>query len=241
MKSLFKSVKYIIILILLIGIFCVGYFVADGYRLYKDVTGQMSIDQKISDIKSDIDYVTIEEIPREYINAVVSVEDKRFYEHFGIDLYSICRALLNNLENKKIIGGGSTITQQLAKNMYFEQKKVLSRKVAEVFVAMDLEEKYTKDEILELYVNIIYYGDGYYGIGKASRGYFKKDPIELDIDQMTLLAGIPNAPSVYQLSNNSLYTYQRQIAVIKSMIDTGSISNEIAQDLINKIKESKGL
>lgn len=241
MKSLFKSIKHIIILILLIGIFCVGYFVADGYRLYKDVTGEISLDEKISKIKSDLDYVTIEKIPKEYINAVVSIEDKRFYEHFGIDIYSICRALLNNLENKKIIGGGSTITQQLAKNMYFEQKKVLSRKVAEVFVAMDLEEKYTKDEILELYVNIIYYGDGYYGIGKASRGYFKKEPIELDIDQMTLLAGIPNAPSIYQLSNNSLYTYQRQIAVIKSMIDTGSISNEIAQDLINKIKESKGL
>lgn len=241
MKSLFKVIRRILVLLILICIFVVGYIVADGYKLYKFVTDEISIEDKVNKIRNNPDYVKIDEIPKDYLNAVVSIEDKRFYDHFGIDIYSIGRALLSNLESQKIIGGGSTITQQLAKNMYFEQKKVLSRKVAEVFVSMDLEEKYTKDDILELYINIIYYGDGYYGIGKASRGYFSKEPKELDLNEITLLAGIPNAPSVYQLSNNSLYTYQRQIIVINSMLDTNNINQEVAQELINKIKESKGI
>lgn len=241
MKSLFKVIKRIILLVILVCIFIVGYIVADGYKLYKSVTDEISIEEKINQIKSSQDYVKIDEIPKDYLNAVVSVEDKRFYDHFGVDIYSIGRALLSNLESKKIIGGGSTITQQLAKNMYFEQKKVLSRKVAEVFVSMDLEERYTKDDILELYINIIYYGDGYYGIRDATKGYFSKEPKDLDLNEMTLLAGIPNAPSVYQLSNNSIYTYQRQIIVINSMLDTNKIDQEVAQELINKIKESKGI
>lgn len=241
MKSLFKVIKRIILLVILVCIFIVGYIVADGYKLYKSVTDEISIEEKINQIKSGQDYVKIDEIPKDYLNAVVSVEDKRFYDHFGVDIYSIGRALLSNLESKKIIGGGSTITQQLAKNMYFEQKKVLSRKVAEVFVSMDLEERYTKDDILELYINIIYYGDGYYGIRDATKGYFSKEPKDLDLNEMTLLAGIPNAPSVYQLSNNSIYTYQRQIIVINSMLDTNKIDQEVAQELINKIKESKGI
>lgn len=241
MRSLFKGIKRIIILLFLICIFIAGYIVADGYKLYKSVIDEISIKDKINGIRSNPSYVKIDEIPKDYLNAVVSIEDKRFYEHFGVDIYSIGRALLSNLENKKIIGGGSTITQQLAKNLYFEQKKVLSRKVAEVFVSMDLEEEYTKDDILELYINIIYYGDGYYGIGKASNGYFSKEPKALDINEITLLAGIPNAPSVYQLSNDSIYTYQRQIIVINSMLDTNSISQEVAQELIEKIKESKGI
>lgn len=238
---MFKGIKRIIILLFLICIFIAGYIVADGYKLYKSVIDEISIKDKINGIRSNPSYVKIDEIPKDYLNAVVSIEDKRFYEHFGVDIYSIGRALLSNLENKKIIGGGSTITQQLAKNLYFEQKKVLSRKVAEVFVSMDLEEEYTKDDILELYINIIYYGDGYYGIGKASNGYFSKEPKALDINEITLLAGIPNAPSVYQLSNDSIYTYQRQIIVINSMLDTNSISQEVAQELIEKIKESKGI
>lgn len=236
MKSLFKGIKRIIILLFLICIFIAGYIIADGYKLYKSVTDEVSIKEKINEIRSNPSYVKIDEIPKDYLNAVVSIEDKRFYGHFGVDIYSIGRALLSNLENKKIIGGGSTITQQLAKNLYFEQKKVLSRKVAEVFVSMDLEEEYTKDDILELYINIIYYG-----IGKASNGYFSKEPKELDINEITLLAGIPNAPSVYQLSNDSIYTYQRQIIVINSMLDTNSISQDVAQELIKKIRESKGI
>lgn len=241
MKSLFKGIKGIIILVFLIIIFIIGYFVYDGYKLYKSVTQEISIEEKIAQIQATEEYIDIDDISKDYLNAVIAVEDKRFYDHFGIDIYSIGRALMNNIENKKIIGGGSTITQQLAKNMYFDQKKRLTRKVAELFVVFNLEENYSKDDILELYVNVIYFGDGYYGIKEASNGYFNKEASELDLNEATLLAGIPNAPSAYQLSNNSNYTYERQIIVINAMVECGYLDEVEANNLINQIRESKGI
>lgn len=241
MKSLFKSVKWIVISVILIVLFVLGYFISDGYKLYKNAVAEISIEDKIQEIRNDPNYVEIDDLPKEYIDAVVSVEDKRFRTHFGIDIYSIGRAFINNLQNKKIIGGGSTITQQLAKNMYFTQKKKLTRKIAEVFVTLDLEENYSKDEILELYVNIIYFGDGYYGIKEASNGYLDKKPNDLNLNESTLLAGIPNAPSVYQLSNDSKYTYQRQIIVINSMVENNCLSKEEAGNLINEIRKNHNI
>lgn len=241
MKSLFKSVKWIVISVILIVLFVLGYFISDGYKLYKNAVAEISIEDKIQEIRNDPNYVEIDDLPKEYIDAVVSVEDKRFRTHFGIDIYSIGRAFINNLQNKKIIGGGSTITQQLAKNMYFTQKKKLARKIAEVFVTLDLEENYSKDEILELYVNIIYFGDGYYGIKEASNGYLDKKPNDLNLNESTLLAGIPNAPSVYQLSNDSKYTYQRQIIVINSMVENNCLSKEEAGNLINEIRKNHNI
>lgn len=241
MKSLFKSIKWIVISIILVVIFILGYFISDGYKLYKNAINEISIEEKIKEIRNDPNYIKIDDLPKEYLDAVISVEDKRFRTHFGIDVYSIGRAFINNLQNKKIIGGGSTITQQLSKNMYFSQKKKLTRKIAEVFVTLDLEENYSKDDILELYVNIIYFGDGYYGIKEASNGYLNKEPNELNLNESTLLAGIPNAPSVYQLSNESKYTYQRQIIVINSMVENNCLSKEEAENLINEIREKHNL
>lgn len=241
MKSLFKSIKWIVISIILVVIFVLGYFISDGYKLYKNAINEISIEEKIEEIRKDPNYIKIDDLPKEYLDAVISVEDKRFRTHFGIDVYSIGRAFINNLQNKKIIGGGSTITQQLSKNMYFSQKKKLTRKIAEVFVTLDLEENYSKDDILELYVNIIYFGDGYYGIKEASNGYLNKEPNELNLNESTLLAGIPNAPSVYQLSNESKYTYQRQIIVINSMVENNCLSKEEAENLINEIREKHNL
>ncbi len=241
MKSLFKIIKIIILVIILIAIFFCGYFIYDGYKLYKSAIETQSIEEKIQYIRNKDNYIKYDEIPEDYLNAVIAVEDKRFKEHFGIDIYSIGRALISNFENKKIVGGGSTITQQLAKNMYFEQKKKLTRKVAEAFVALNLEEDYTKEDIIELYVNIIYYGDGYYGLRDATQGYFGKDIDELNLNEMTLLAGIPNAPSVYQLSNDSDYTYQRQIVVIRAMENEGYLSKDDAENLIENIKDIRGI
>ena len=241
MKSLFKGIRKIILIVFVILVFLAGYVISDGYQMYKKVTEDVSIEEKVKEIQSKPSYVKIDDVSKEYLDAVVSIEDKRFRSHFGIDLYSIGRAFINNVENKKILGGGSTITQQLAKNMYFTQKKKLARKVAEVFVTLQLEEMYSKDEILELYINIIYFGDGYYGIKDASNGYLNKEPNELDLNEATLLAGIPNAPSVYQLSNNSKYTYQRQIIVIQSMVENNCLSKEEAQELIEKIKTYKNI
>ena len=166
-----------------------------------------------------------------YLNAVVAVEDHRFEQHFGIDLIAIGRAAWNNLTTWSLREGGSTITQQLAKNMYFTQEKSFIRKVAEMFVAFQLEHTYTKDEILELYVNSIYFGDGYYGIGDACKGYLNKAPIEMTNYECTLMAGIPNAPSVYSLTENPALAEQRQKYVVRQMVKYGYITEDQAQSI----------
>ena len=170
-------------------------------------------------------------------DSIVSIEDRRFYEHFGIDLYSIGRAVVGNFKKQELSSGGSTITQQLAKNMYFSQEKKITRKIAEIFVALDLEEEYEKDEILELYLNIIYFGDGYYGIKEATNGYLNKEPSELTLYEATLLAGIPNAPSVYALSNNTKLTYERQKIVLRALLDTEKITKDEYNELLKEIED----
>ena len=123
-------------------------------------------------------------MPETYVQAVVAVEDHRFYEHFGLDLIAIGRALVNDIKAGRYVEGGSTITQQLAKNLYFSQEKTMNRKAAEVFLALELERNYTKDEILELYVNSIYFGDGYYNVGEASAGRYHTDECRTGCDEL---------------------------------------------------------
>ena len=166
------------------------------------------------------------------MDAVVAVEDHRFEQHLGIDLIAIGRAAWNNLTSWSLREGGSTITQQLAKNMYFTQEKSFIRKIAEMFMAFRLESSYTKDEILELYLNSIYFGDGYYCVRDASQGYFGKDPIDMTDYESTLLAGIPNAPSVYSLTANPDLVEQRQQYVIQQMVKYGYISEGEGKKII---------
>ena len=142
-------------------------------------------------------YVSLEQVPDIYKEALITVEDHRFYEHPGVDVIATGRALVHDLKAMDFVEGGSTITQQLAKNMYFTQEKTLSRKAAEMFMALKIEREYSKDEILEAYINSIYYGDWYYSLREARRGYLGKEPEDRTDDECTLLVGVPNAPSVY--------------------------------------------
>lgn len=125
------------------------------------------------------------------------MEDQRFYQHRGVDFRALVRAAKSLIENRKITQGGSTITMQLARNVFLTQEKTWQRKVEEIFIAQNLEKKYTKDQILEFYLNNIYYGNGYYGIGAAGRGYFDSGVDELDLSQIAFLCAIPNNPTVY--------------------------------------------
>ena len=152
-----------------------------------------------------------------YQNAVIAVEDHRFEKHGGIDIIGTCRAIVTNITSFSLVEGGSTITQQLARNLYFTQEQSFTRKIAELLVAFDLEKNYSKDQILELYINTIYFGEGYYGIKEACEGYFDKEPLELTFDEITLLAGLPNAPSAYSLSDNEDLARRRQQIVINQM------------------------
>ena len=198
----------------------------EGYGLYKNAVQEESLEETVAVIRRQDNFTSLEEMPETYVQAVVSVEDHRFYDHFGLDLIAIGRAVVNDIKAGRYVEGGSTITQQLAKNLYFSQEKTMSRKAAEVFLALEIEQKYTKDEILELYVNSIYFGDGYYSVGEASEGYFGKPASEMNDYECTLLAGVPNAPSKYAPSKNLALAEKRQQKVISRMEACGYITEE---------------
>ena len=198
----------------------------EGYGLYKNAVQEESLEEKVAEIRSQENFTSLEDMPETYVQAVVSVEDHRFYDHFGLDLIAIGRAVVNDIKAGRYVEGGSTITQQLAKNLCFSQEKTMNRKAAEVFLALELEQKYTKDEILELYVNSIYFGDGYYSVGEASEGYFGKPASEMNDYECTLLAGVPNAPSKYAPSKNLALAEKRQQKVISRMEACGYITEE---------------
>lgn len=203
--------------------------------MYKSNLNKIDLDTRIAAIKENTKYYTsYENIPKDYINAVVAIEDHRFFEHKGIDFISLARAIIYNITHKSLSQGGSTITQQLSKNMYFTQEKDLTRKIAEVFASSYLEKSLSKEKIFELYVNTSYFGDGYYGLGQAAKGYFNKTPNELTLYECTLLAGLPNAPSVYAPTANLDLCIQRQHQVINAMVKYNYIDESTANDIKNE-------
>lgn len=203
----------ILTVIILIGAMILG----AGYAKYKQAIGDISLVDKVNEVRSSETYVKIDDISNNFKDAIVAIEDIRFYDHGAVEFKSLLRAILVNLKEKELLQGGSTITQQVAKNLYFDNDQNFLKKIAEMFVAFDLEENYSKDDILELYVNIIYYGDNNYGIKEASNNYFGIDPIDLDYDQSTLLAGLPQAPSAYALGENYEAAKERQKEVIEAL------------------------
>lgn len=230
-----KVLKMVRRLAMVLFIICVGLCLVvgvKGYRMYKGALAQTSLADKVDSIRAREDYTTFEELPPIYVEAVLSVEDHRFYSHPGIDPIAIGRAAFNDLKAMAFVEGGSTVTQQLAKNLYFSQEKELTRKVAEVFMAFNLEKNYSKEEILELYVNSIYFGNGYYSVAEASEGYFGKAPSEMTEYESTLLAGIPNAPSVYALTANPDLAAQRQRQVVDRMVTCGYYTEVQAQETL---------
>lgn len=229
-----KLLKRIVILLLVIVFVCFAVLTGHGYLMYRDALQQQGLSDRAVEIQSNPNYTPISDLPEMYLDAVVAVEDHRFTQHFGIDLISIGRATWNNLTSWSLQEGGSTITQQLAKNLYFTQEKSFIRKIAEMFMAFNLERTYEKDEILELYVNSIYFGNGYYCVRSASLGYFGKKPISMGDYECTLLAGIPNAPSVYFLAANPELAQQRQQFVIRQMVRYGYISETEGETIIDQ-------
>lgn len=212
-RASFKFIKIIFIFSLII----LTVFIGVGCGVYEKITQDMSIDEQINEIRGGENYVQAEDIDKTFLEAIVAIEDHRFYKHGAIDFISIGRALLTNLKAGKIVEGGSTITQQLAKNLFLTSDQTIKRKIEEIFLAYDLEKKYTKDEILELYVNVIYYGEGFTGIKEACNGYFGKKPDEITYDEATLLAGLPQAPSIYALNTNYDKAIERQEEVINAL------------------------
>lgn len=195
-KLLFKM---IIILLVIITGFC-GYYGYLGYQIYQDKIQKQSLSERVNQLKSKEDYVTLDQISPIYKEAVLESEDRRFYQHGPVDYYGLARAMLTNLTTFSFKEGGLTITQQLSKNLCLSFEKDLSRKFAEVFIARDLEKMYNKDEILEMYLNITYLGEGNYGIQAASQYYYHIDAIDLNKQQSDILVKTLKRPSVYNPS-----------------------------------------
>ena len=222
MKIFKKIIIILLILILLAGI--IGFII--GYSVYSDALKEKPLISRMDEIENDEHFVPFSELPKNYINAVVAVEDHRFYDHGPIDFIAIGRAIWVNITNFELREGGSTITQQLAKNVVLSQEETATRKLGEIVAAFDIEKNYSKDDILALYVNTCYFGEGYYGIYDASMGYYNKEPKDLTLDEATMLAGVPNAPSVYAPTVNPDLAKKRQEHVLNKMIEYGYISKE---------------
>jgi len=175
-------------------------------------------------------YVTIDEVPLTLKQAMIAVEDGRFYSHHGFDWEGMLRAAFVNVQSGEIEEGASTITQQLVKNLFLSPEQTFSRKAEEIALAVIMENNFSKDEILELYLNTIYFGSNFYGIAEASEGYFAKEPTELNLAEATMLAGLPNAPSLYSPYVDFMLAKKRQIIVLDAMERRGYITKKMAED-----------
>lgn len=168
-----------------------------GWNMYREAVEAVPVTVKAEEIQSSPDYVKLDDISDYFLKQIIRTEDKRFRFHPGFDPLAIARAVKNDLLERSFVQGGSTITQQLAKNMYFDFGKTLDRKVAEVFTAVQMEHAFTKDEILELYVNCINYGEGCFGIKQASEYYYDTAPGTLMEGEADALVYAIKCPNLY--------------------------------------------
>lgn len=221
-----KFIKKLIIAIILLLIVACSIVFLIGQSYYSKALKEKPLLTRVEEITSKENFVKFEDMSSYYRNAVISVEDHRFYDHGPVDFIAIARAIFTNIKNGELQEGGSTITQQVAKNIVFSQEQSWVRKVGEIFAAYDLEKNYTKKEIFELYVNTAYFGDGYYGIYDASYGYYNKSPKDLNLDESSMLAGVPNAPSVYAPTVNPDLAKKRQYHVLNTMLEYGYITKD---------------
>lgn len=182
----------------------------------------------------NIIYLTSDQIPELVKQAFVSIEDKRFYKHHGSDSFAIVRAVTSLLGKGRITQGGSTITQQLVRNIYLTHTIRWERKVEEIFIAHAMEREYSKDELLEFYINNIYFSNGCYGIEAASQKYFSRSVSDLDLSETAFLCAIPNNPSIYDPLTHADKTIERRNLILQNMLDDGIINEQQYTDAVNE-------
>lgn len=178
--------------------------------------------------------VPITDIPTDLQHATVAIEDSRFYNHLGIDLRGIGRAVFENLRTGHISQGGSTLTQQLARNVYLTREKKLSRKLQEIILALKIERNFSKEQILQLYLNQVYYGSGAYGVQTASNVYFGKNVKDLTLAECAMIAGLPQKPSVYSPHDNLEDAVDRRNVVLKRMEELGYITDKQCESALQE-------
>lgn len=244
-----------IITILIIIVFLTALFTAATIKFLQNVYETLPEPQELADIQPSLVskvyakdgsllhefsierrfWVPLDSIPENLINAVTAIEDRRFRSHWGVDLRRIIGAVIGNIINRGYDSGASTLTQQLARNVYFTQQKTIMRKVREILTAVQLEKYYTKDEIIELYLNTIYLGGGTYGVSAAARQYFSKDISDIDLNEAAVLAGTIQLPEHYRPDrekNIDRITVRRR-SVLNGMVRSGFISKAAAEEVEN--------
>lgn len=177
--------------------------------------------------------VSLEEVPRHLVDGFIAIEDRKFYRHWGLNVFAIAKAVSEDVMARRIVRGASTITQQLARNLFLTQEQTITRKIKEAILAIRIERHYTKDEILTMYLNQIYFGDGAYGVGSAATQYFGKQVSEISLAESAMLAGIPRNPSAYSPRRHPERAEQRQAIVLKSMVEMDMITAQQAAEAKN--------
>lgn len=189
--------------------------------------------------EKDAYYVEYDDIPIYIKQAIVSTEDKRFFKHKGLDYKGILRAIVAMIRDGEVTQGGSTITQQLARTVFLSNEKTWERKIEEMYIAVELEAKYSKEDILEFYINNVYFANGYYGIQAAAEGYFGVDVNHLSLSQMVYLCAIPNNPTMYNPLKKHDMTIKRRNRILKTMLDDGVISDASYKSAKKEVIEPK--
>ena len=234
MRKFLKGILSIILGIIMLAIIVVLAYLGIIYNEVNTEIKAGKIEKTVEGIRSRNTYVKKEKIDELYLKAVIAAEDRRYYSHGAVDVVGFSRAMYNNIISMKLKEGGSTITQQLSKNIFLDQRAEIDRKIKELFYSIELEKKYSKDDILELYVNTSYFGAGYYGIGPATKGYYDKTPEKLSLNEAAFLAGVPNAPSVYNPYEHYDLAVQRRNIVLKKMVFNGDITQQEAIIVYNE-------
>lgn len=231
-----KPFTLIILLFLLMGPALV--FTGAGCKAHALSTPEVPAPSRVLDVNGETVTVisdenrvpvSLDQVSQYMQDAIVAIEDARFYRHNGVDPVSLARALFRNIRAGRVVEGGSTITQQLAKNLYLHPGRNIGRKLEELFLTIQLERTYTKREILEMYLNEIYFGQGAYGVEVAARTYFNKPALALSLAESAMLAGIPRGPSIYNPAQNMKAAKARQEAVLDRMMELDMISGEQAE------------
>lgn len=219
-----KMIKRFVLSILILGIALTSFIFYKGYKEYEIAITNNDMQTLVSSMQNQEHFMSLDALPPLLIDATVVTEDSRYFMRDSVlDLEAVMRAVKTNIRRRAFVEGGSTIPQQVSKNLYFDQSTTLTRKIAEYFVTRDLLATYSKEEILALYLNMNYYGDGFYGIYDASMGYFGVQPLDMNEGQTTLVAGLPQAPSYYQLSTGYTEAKARQKHVLHRLYNEHKI------------------
>ncbi|MBR0462600.1 MAG: transglycosylase domain-containing protein [Erysipelotrichaceae bacterium] len=222
-----KALKTIVLLLILSVLVCLATVLGQGWFRFQREIENMPLSTAVAQYTDKDDYVVFEDIDDDFVKAVISVEDKRFFDRQGYDFVALIRAFYNNFRAGRVVEGGSTITEQIAKNLYLGgYVNGIEEKTAEIFIMLDLEKEYSKEDLFALYANMNYYGDGYWGIRDAAKGYYAADAGDLTLAEAAILAGIPNAPSILQLSTGYDLAKERQAWVLQTMVNNGYISED---------------